>query len=585
MRQLKQLTSLAAEKPSTTVEEYVLEHFLLYHGLVGSTPENQRQFVDARADIALAVEQRNSLSLCIALKLQPLWWEDKLQTIVGELAERDRTGIAETVLPEGQLLDATNDPLQHEDWRVRANSAHILAFLQCSEALPRLAKALEDAADGIAQPAFPHIAYAIGRLQTQAAKETLQKYLYDKEPWFRVDAARALCLWPSDDAASLVLSAMTANHELSDYMSVVIARQYKIAELLQSPIESISSGALEVIIGITTAARQTFNPEIVVETNIQQCWDVLLETWPEKPSPLFLHAVLALADWMEFQSDHLSDALRHKLKSAREKLASSHTVDWVLQCLNKIDPASPDADGFARHTIKVVGDLQIQAGAEILKRLIRPGFIRLDEAIETTGKLGEISVVGSLIDLANKTVNIDERTRQALSKQPVNEEQPSQARTYWMILTALGNLPDEQSIDFLIRCSQDFAADKRQQALASLLSAISKPSPSEKQLQQISMLLESRLQDPATPVRITVLSGISQLGLISLLPAVAKLLNNRESSLSRAAYQTLQGLHSSGFAPKVINQLQQCSRSEFDSVKRQQLIDFTTSLKDSNQSV
>jgi hypothetical protein len=75
VRQFKQLAgSMSSEKPDSLVEDYVLEHFLLYHGLVGSMPENQRQFDDIRADIRKALSERSSVQLCIALKLPPLWW-------------------------------------------------------------------------------------------------------------------------------------------------------------------------------------------------------------------------------------------------------------------------------------------------------------------------------------------------------------------------------------------------------------------------------------------------------------------------------------------------------------------------------
>lgn len=79
---LKNAANLFNEKPPVKVDEFGLEHFLLYHGLVGSSPENQREFKDVRADIASAVARGNSHNLCINIKLAPLWWEDKLYRIL-----------------------------------------------------------------------------------------------------------------------------------------------------------------------------------------------------------------------------------------------------------------------------------------------------------------------------------------------------------------------------------------------------------------------------------------------------------------------------------------------------------------------
>jgi HEAT repeat protein len=576
-RRLKQLTSMTSEKPAVTVEEYVLEHFLLYHGLVGSTPENQRQFKDTSSDIEQAVSQQNSHSLAIALRLPPLWWEEKLQTVFAQLAENDNTAVIATLLPDTDSLDAQSDPLQHEDWKVRANAANMLAFLNCTESLPRLEKALAESADSIAAPAFPHLSNAIGKLQLPAAQEILQKYLFSPEPWFRVDAARALCLWPQNEGAHTVLPAMLANHTLSDYMAVVIARQYDIAELLLSSNQDVADGALEVIIGVVAASKQTFSPEIVIETKIDHCWPTMQKLWSEQPSPRFLRANLTLADWFKSGAGVLSD-----VKPSQETVAiaqSDSVSQWLLHCLNKVDISSDDADSFARNTISLIGDLKIKSAVQKLQELAKDSFVRLDDTIEAMGKLGDPSFAPTLIELAQHTVNIPERTQQSLSHQPVSESQPDHARRYWLILKALGELPDSESIDFLITCSGDFAADKRQQAFGSLLSAISLKQPSSQQLKQIESLVERRLEDPYPAVRALALSAIAQLKLVALVPAASRLLNYRDSSLSRQAYKTLEQLYMQGFNKQVLDQLQKCWQKEFDSVRRQQLIDFANSLK------
>ena len=101
-KRLRRVAFSFREKPQAKVDDYVLEHFLLYHGLVGSSPENQRAFRDVRQDIFLAIENKSSLQLGIALKVQPLWWEDKLQRIFKELIENPSTRdlALNTLLPQ-----------------------------------------------------------------------------------------------------------------------------------------------------------------------------------------------------------------------------------------------------------------------------------------------------------------------------------------------------------------------------------------------------------------------------------------------------------------------------------------------------
>ena len=100
IKRLKRLASKFSDKPANKIDEHVLEHLLLYHGLVGSSPENQRDFKDVRADIFSAIDDESSSEIAIALKLPPLWWEDKLQTIISEVPQDKRAAVVACLLPE-----------------------------------------------------------------------------------------------------------------------------------------------------------------------------------------------------------------------------------------------------------------------------------------------------------------------------------------------------------------------------------------------------------------------------------------------------------------------------------------------------
>jgi hypothetical protein len=78
VRNLRKLAFGMKEQPTAAVEDFALEHFMLYHGLVGSSPENSRSFKDLRADLRDAVKHQSAVEMSIALKVPPLWWDDKL---------------------------------------------------------------------------------------------------------------------------------------------------------------------------------------------------------------------------------------------------------------------------------------------------------------------------------------------------------------------------------------------------------------------------------------------------------------------------------------------------------------------------
>ena len=144
-KRIRQLGVALSDQPSTNVDEYVLEHFLLYHGLVGSSPDNRRTFKDVRADVKSAVQETNSLKMSIALKVPPLWWDDKLKTIFTEIVEAEGTERSITAL-HPSLSDDTwpnrFDPLGHAEWHVRANAASMLALLNAKQAAPRMVRSL-----------------------------------------------------------------------------------------------------------------------------------------------------------------------------------------------------------------------------------------------------------------------------------------------------------------------------------------------------------------------------------------------------------------------------------------------------------
>ncbi|MBZ0187756.1 MAG: hypothetical protein K8F91_16035, partial [Candidatus Obscuribacterales bacterium] len=62
-----------SEKQEVVADDFEFEHFLVYHGLIGTSPPGARQFKDVRADIRLAASSESYDQLAIALKVPPLY--------------------------------------------------------------------------------------------------------------------------------------------------------------------------------------------------------------------------------------------------------------------------------------------------------------------------------------------------------------------------------------------------------------------------------------------------------------------------------------------------------------------------------
>src|SRR5262249_10649793 len=400
----RRIASALKDKPRSTLDEYVMEHILLYHGLVGTSPENHRKYRDVRADIIEAIQKNSSVELSIALKLPPLWWEDKLQTIVSELEGDSRNLAVSTLLPDSVDDDVppAADPLRHDDWRVRANAANLLAFLKVDSAVPRLAAALDDAATGSTKPAFCHIAYALGRLRRDQATQALLPYLYSDEPWFRVDAARALSLWPADTVIADLMSAMLEDHPLSDYMAVVIAREHPPQRLLRHPDTRVAAGALEMIIGVIAATNQTHPKDTVLETGVLDCWADAFESYRQEPTPRRLRAARSIALWVRDNAPLAEGYIVETppIADALTDLTSASNNDMLLQWL-ATDPGAgqSEAEGELRHAIHLAGELKVAGALPVLLTRLRPEHPLVDQVIDALGNVGDIKASEPLVKL------------------------------------------------------------------------------------------------------------------------------------------------------------------------------------------
>ncbi|HEY9718082.1 MAG TPA: HEAT repeat domain-containing protein [Trichormus sp.] len=586
VKRIRQMvSSLGEDRDKVAVDEYVLEHLLLYHGLVGSSPENQRSFKEVRSEIRIAVENGNPLQMGIALKLPPLWWEDKLRTIFEEIAPSKETAArAISALypqPNDSSWPTRLDPLGHNDWHVRANAASILVFLKADAAIERICLSLRDSAAN-AKSAFCHIAYALGRLESESGRAALQEFLYSDEPWFRVDAAGALAHWPTDVVGENLMQSMLSHHDLSDYMAVAIAKHRAPSEFFALESSAAKEGASAMILGLLEASKQTYSSDLVLETGVIDCAEPLFQLAENDPSPLNTRAALGLAQWIR---THEEDAAAQSAPdNARlDALASSLSADRVAKvvnrCLAKAQTVVSADSAEMRQAIGLAGDFQMQSAVPALTAMLRTDNPLLDPTIEALGRIGDPDTAAALIQLAQQLVNMSQRTALPLSRQPIAEEDARSCKSYWQVLKALGESPADSSIPYLLEATGDYAPDKREQALASLLAAYA-TGGSKCALHKKSVIaaVTAALNDPAPQLRVVALDGVAQLDESGCIAEVVKMVEAPEISVGRKALSTLKALGSGAHKKEVCKALTEAINAHGDDYQRKQLVEFLAEL-------
>lgn len=573
VNQFKRMASGLKETPKAAIDDFELEHFLIYHGLVGTSPENQRDFRDVRADILEALNAGSALQLAIALKLPPLWWNEKLAAIVLELSNEPgkKQDLIDLLLPKDENdIDTNVVPVCNSDWRVRANAAGILADLDCKQASHILGNLLNDTTyDG--KVSFAHISYALGRLRTDEARLLLLPHLYSEEPWLRVDTARALSLWPSAIVLPDLAKALLAKHALQDYLCITVARQHKPAEFLANKDATIFEAGLEMVIQIIEGTTQTFNNDVGFDLGLVDCWP-FLNKGIGSVAPRQIRATLMLANWLKKNQEQLDEPnLESQIQTILDSFADKSTAETIVSYLNKDNSSDDNALGQMRHAANLAGKLGIVDASANLERHLDVDSPIINEAINALSLLRDKQSVAKLIALANRLVDLDERTSRTLSAQPVVEEDAKAAETYWTILSALGSMPGKDSFEFLRKASSDYAADKRQMALESLLSVIT-AEPQLMSAEEQTHWAEQLMSDPAPGIRVVAYKAVGELGLASLINKVLSALSQaKEPSVKRQARATLLQLAAKGQRQAVCHALEQKLKTVFDPYQRQDL--------------
>lgn len=595
---LKRAANLFSEKPDVKVDDFGMEHFLVYHGLIGSSPENQRDFKDVRADIASAVGRKNSHSLCIHLKLPPLLWEDKLKRIFTELYENSpENTLASLMPPKSDDYEVQDyDPLRHQDWRVRSNAALILAHLKVLNSQENIARALAATADSTT-PAYCHISRAMGSFQTEQAKAALAEQLDNVEPWIKVDSVTALAQWPLSATAHLLGAAFKHHHDFTDYASVGLSRNHAPLEFLKpnaaasaSEQEMVELGAA-IIVGLLDASKATFSasPEILTEANIYECLTPLAEAFQKQPTALRMRALHQLTEWIDnnyslvFEATADAAVLESAKKICLDKDARARVVAEIeAAALALPKPRNDSAElpaelplSSLRHGFKLAGEAQLTELLGLMTSLLNaPQAVAYrDVIIEALGRLGDSASAAPLIKLAQQLVNVESRGMLAPSASPVVESDPEASKSYWYILQALGNLHNEDALDFLVKASKDHASDKREAALAAIVKLLAENRALDKNNSGSEIVAHS-LNDPSTQVRLAALQGVAAMNLQTSIATVSRMINAQEISVARASFDTLETLAENGGKAAVKEALIEVKKTTSATNKLKKIDDF-----------
>ncbi len=590
VKRFNQTFSGFREKSSVEIEALELEHFLLYHGLIGSSPEEQRSFKDVRADFLSAVKSKSSLQMGITLKLMPLFWEDKLKAIAGEIKDTQKEALIRCLMPDnsdGMLAPNQNPPFA-EDWRVRANAATLIAYVGDANAVSVLSASLHDTANS-AKSAFCHTVLALADLKTPAALKTIEEYAFSDEPWFRVDCINAISRWPFTQVAEILSNALTSVNNLSDYSAVAAARNHKPALFLKDDRKAVQDGGMAMILALCAQNHRAFAPEQIISFDLACCFDDAFRLANENESALRLQATLNLIDWIEanrlninvedrssLDQKRLDDSKNSLLSEERKKRLSAkfaaHT--WQKDHLGAIK----DLEGAC--LIQLIGIFKDESQLNKLEELAATeDSLYANAAIEAIGRIGVASSCDKLVQIAKRLVSQEERATRATSAQPVMEDQPKKSLTYWHILNALGNLKSEQSFEYLLSAVQDHAPDKREKALSSLVSVGKDLNlPTEKETQLRSILLKS-FKDPSTLVRQTAIQSAAVFGDPSLIEDVAAMAGAKESSLWKEANRALKTLSEKGHKEKVLAEVNKRLAATSDQTRKDRLAKLANELK------
>lgn len=559
---VRRMTAPFRERPTMKVDDHVMEHFLLYNGLIGNSPEKDRDFKDVRNDVVQAVNDSSGHLMAIALKLQPLFWEERLEKIFAEISQINKPGAINCLLavrPDNDIIGDTT-PLSHSDWRVRSNAARMLAFLDVKEAVPRLVEILHSCPTE--QPAaFCHIAHALARLGTENARQALVTQMANDEHWFRVDVASSLAHWQLSSVVQDLMKLMVAGSDFDDYMAVAISRKHKPASLAEYNDDEIHEGLAELALSLIKAIEGPFHAEHTIVEHLEEISEALNDHANKLPSARRLAAAIAV-------NRYLYDKGLRSQMPIRDLSNKSH-YESIKRTLSDPKQTSPAKTREFRHALGLAGTFKLTELSPLMVPLLKEDFPLLPELVESLASIGDQSAAEKIVELIEKQVNLNHRCQLAFSAHPVIEDNARSSNFYWTSLKSLGSLPHPSTLKLLERAVNDYAPDKREQALLSLNTVLLSEELRKQHFKgDLTSIIRERLNDPAVNVQAAALIGIAQHKMTALLPELTEALNSRETAVQRQALDSICNLANNGHSKDVKQALEAALAKEHDSSRK-----------------
>ncbi|MBX9572012.1 MAG: HEAT repeat domain-containing protein [Candidatus Obscuribacterales bacterium] len=564
-KNVRKLTAGFQEKPEVTIDNYVLEHFLLYNGLIGSSPENQPLYKDVRNDIVDAVNRESPAKMAIALKLSPLWWQDRLEKIFSEIASINKPGAINCLLAEQDVFHDTvgdSTPLSHTNWQVRANAARILAFLDVKEATPRLLKLLKETQDEH-KSAFCHYAYSLASLGSEQARQGLCEELSNDEAWFRVDAAGALAHWPLPSVARDLSEALLSGSPLDDYMAVAISRKHNLIELAEFQDEEVKEAFAEMALALHRGLTGPLHSEHQAAQQLRNAAQQINDLAHEQPSPRRLRSAICINEWVNSPLP----------KNAIRDLSQKAHYESVKQTVETGNTSTEKDLTQLKHALYLSGRFKLNELAPHLTPLLNTDFPALPALLDCVSELGTSSDAPHIAKIIQERVDLNSRSLLALSAHPVVESDEETSLVYWCALKALGAMPHPAAVEILAKAVNDYAPDKREQALLSLQKICLSESVQSEFKGDLKELVKERLSDPSSSVQKAALTGVALHRMNDLLPEVMKSLQSRESSLQRQSADTICVLSQGANKDNVRQALEAGIKKEIDASKKNRMQD------------
>jgi hypothetical protein len=344
-----------------------------------------------------------------------------------------------------------------------------------------------------------------------------------------------------------ISTALLTVNPLFDYAAVAVCETTDPLTLMSDGDPQVFSAGCQLIIGKVAAATNTFSLQLVYDLPFAEILKKLVPTLQEAPSLFGARAALSIYDL--WQAEHSKDRLPineavtgEQIAQLRELATSQAIIERTHEVLKRQSPSQANNVELLelQHAIYLCGYLKLSESEAFLLSLAENQHPLRIEAVTALGNIGSAECAPRLIVVANKLYPLAERTGLPKSRKPVHEEDREKSRLYWTILRSLGQLPDPRSADFLIDVAEDFAPDRREQALTSLLSLASNLSSAQRS--KAIEIVSRSLDDPSTMMRAAALRGVAILNAVALLDRVVRYCDSQEPSINRQAFATLSSL-------------------------------------------